>query len=85
LAMMALPNVTRVGTPTYGVLSDGLPKTLPNGWTVGMSNEVYIAVDGKLYEGLGIPPHMVTSKETTGLLKDRLQRDIQVVLEEAKK
>lgn len=57
LSMMCLPHVTRMGESTQGVLSDVLPKRLPNGWMVGISNEVYTACDGKLYEGIGIPVH----------------------------
>ncbi|MBN1318992.1 MAG: serine hydrolase [Anaerolineales bacterium] len=57
LSMMSLPHVTRMGESTQGVLSDVLPKRLPNGWLVGISNEVYTACDGQLYEGSGIPVH----------------------------
>jgi|WetSurMetagenome_2_1015567.scaffolds.fasta_scaffold87733_2 carboxyl-terminal processing protease len=56
LFMMALPHVTRMGEPTQGVLSDILGKTLPNGWQVGLSNEIYTAIDGIVYESMGIPP-----------------------------
>jgi carboxyl-terminal processing protease len=79
LAMMALPNVTRVGTPTYGVLSDALEKQLPNGWSVGLSNEVYVAVDGKLYEGRGIPPNIVVTP-THGSFHERMRLDIDTAL-----
>ncbi len=58
LSMMPLPHVTRMGEPTQGVLSDVLGKKLPNGWELGLSNEVYTACDGELYEGRGIPPHI---------------------------
>ena len=57
VAMRALPNVTHVGQTTRGSLSDVLMKRLPNGWTVTLSNEVYLDVTGKAWEGLGIPPH----------------------------
>jgi CubicO group peptidase (beta-lactamase class C family) len=55
LSMMSLPHVTRMGKSTQGVLSDVLPMQLPNGWMVGISNEVYTACDGNVYEGTGIP------------------------------
>lgn len=55
MAMQAMPNVTSMGEQTGGALSDMLSFMLPNGWELTMSNEVYIASDGKLYEGLGIP------------------------------
>jgi hypothetical protein len=33
---------------------------LPNGWKVSLSNEVYRAVDGNVYEGRGIPVQIET-------------------------
>ena len=55
MAMMAIPNVTSLGEPTVGALSDTHSVYLPNGWRARMSNEVYKAVDGVVYEGVGIP------------------------------
>jgi len=55
LCMMVYPHVTRVGESTQGVLSDVLGKQLPNGWKVGISNEVYTAADENCHEGMGIP------------------------------
>jgi hypothetical protein len=55
MAMLAMPNVTSLGEPTVGALSDTHSVYLPNGWEVRMSNEIYKAVDGKVYESLGIP------------------------------
>jgi carboxyl-terminal processing protease len=81
LAMMALPNVTRVGTPTYGVLSDILPKKLPNGWTVGLSNELYVAVDGQLYEGRGIPPTVAVEPRSAKNFHERMQLDVDTALD----
>ena len=61
LSMRALPNVTHIGETTRGALSDILTKPLPNGWTIGLSNEVYLDHEGRAWEGRGIPPHeMVT-------------------------
>jgi carboxyl-terminal processing protease len=56
MAMRALPNVTHVGEATRGSLSDVLTKRLPNGWSVTLSNEVYLDAAGKAWEGAGIPP-----------------------------
>lgn len=56
LAFRALPNVTHVGQATQGALSDVLEKTLPNGWKIELSNEVYRDQNGILWEGRGIPP-----------------------------
>ena len=65
LCMAALPHVTRVGAPTLGIFSDDLAKHLPNGWTTSLSNEVYAAPDGTVYEGGGVPPqvHVPTFRE----------------------
>lgn len=58
LAMRALPQVTLMGQPTMGILSDILLRTLPNGWSVGLSNEYYRTMEGDLFEHVGIPPHV---------------------------
>lgn len=58
LSSMNLPNITRIGGETEGVFSDVLDKVLPNGWELGLSNEVYQTMDGVNYEGKGIPPHI---------------------------
>ena len=55
LSTMGFPHVIRMGERTQGILSDILNKKLPNGWTLGLSNEVYTAVDGIVYEEIGIP------------------------------
>jgi carboxyl-terminal processing protease len=56
MSMRALPNIVHLGETTDGSLSDELWKTLPNGWVLSLSNEVYLDSDGKLWEGQGIPP-----------------------------
>lgn len=56
MALRALPNVTHVGEPTRGALSDVLDKTLPNGWELSLSNEVYLDHRGAAWEGKGIEP-----------------------------
>ncbi len=55
LMLRELPQVTVMGQPTNGELSDILSRTLPNGWTFGLSNEVYTAADGEVYEARGVP------------------------------
>lgn len=57
MSLRSLPNVTHIGEPTRGSLSDILDKSLPNGWTVTLSNEIYTDHEGKLWEGPGITPH----------------------------
>ena len=56
MSMRSLPNVTHVGTTTMGALSDILDKTLPNGWDLAISHEIYLDHEGVLWEGKGIPP-----------------------------
>ncbi len=56
LALRALPNTRTFGWPTYGALSDEMAYRLPNGWEGAISNEVYTAHDGQVYEGRGVPP-----------------------------
>lgn len=58
LALLQHPRLTLIGEPTQGILSDTLERHLPNGWHLTLSNEVYEAYDGQLYEDVGIPPHI---------------------------
>jgi len=55
MAMSALPQVTLVGESTNGVLSEIMSKSLPNGWEVGLSNEVYTDSLGFNHEVSGVP------------------------------
>lgn len=50
------PHVVRVGSNTQGVFSDVLGRKLPNGWTFGLPNEIYLTKDGKAFDGSGVPP-----------------------------
>ena len=61
MAMRALPNVTQVGEATDGSLSDILSKPLPNGWSLTLSNEVYLDSEGIGWEGTGIPPEIAVA------------------------
>lgn len=58
LALLNHPRITRIGEATQGMLSDAMERHLPNGWSMTLSNEVYRAVDGELYEDRGVPPHV---------------------------
>lgn len=68
LAMRELPQVTTMGEPTSGGLSDVLGITLPNGWGLGLSNQTYLTMDGQLYEAIGIPPDVPFAIESAPLL-----------------
>ena len=50
------PHVTRIGEATQGVFSDVLGRKLPNGWSFGLPNEIYLTKDGKAFDGPGVPP-----------------------------
>lgn len=50
------PHVLVLGETTATVHSDVLHKLLPNGWPVTISNEVFVAPDGTVYEAVGIDP-----------------------------
>ncbi|MEM6327413.1 MAG: S41 family peptidase [Bacteroidota bacterium] len=69
LQMRALPTVTHVGEVTRGALSDVLFKSLPNGWTLQLSNEVYRDGDGVLWESRGITPDVPITVFTSGNLE----------------
>ncbi len=64
LYMGALENVTHIGRPTGGALSDVLTRKLPNGWRLGLSNEVYLDAKGRAWEGIGIPPKIELKVES---------------------
>lgn len=57
LCLRAMPNVIHFGEPSEGIHSDMLVKTLPNGWTLSLSNETYRDHEGRCWEGVGVPPH----------------------------
>lgn len=58
LALRDLPQVTTLGEPTGGGLSDILGYVLPNTWLFGLSNQTYLTMDGQSFEAVGIPPHI---------------------------
>ena len=50
------PAITRIGQNTQGVFSDVLSRTLPNGWGLGLPNELFLTEGGEYFDGPGIPP-----------------------------
>ena len=56
IAISSLPQVTIIGEPTAGALSDVLVKRLTSDILFGISNETYTDTQGKNYEGIGISP-----------------------------
>lgn len=55
IATLATKNIKRIGSPTLGAMSTALEKTLPNGWSFAVSNEIYMDNQGKNYENIGVP------------------------------
>ncbi|MFY2822446.1 S41 family peptidase [Ruegeria sp. MALMAid1280] len=68
LAMRELPNVTVMGSRTSGGLSDMMELTLPNGWTLGLSSQNYVSMDGEEFEAIGIPPDIEIPQDGGALL-----------------
>jgi len=50
------PRVTSVGENTQGVFSDIFGRRLPNGWTFGLPNELFLTKTGKSFDRHGVPP-----------------------------
>lgn len=67
--LMQFPYVTLIGERTATVHSDELLLPLPNGWQATISNEVFAAPDGTIYEGRGIPPEVVVPYFTSDVLE----------------
>ncbi|WP_440053921.1 serine hydrolase [Pseudoalteromonas sp. T1lg65] len=72
MAMKQLPHVTQVGEETSGAFSDILSFRLPNGWEIGLSNEVYRNAQGEAFEKVGFQPDVVIPAYTS--LETDLQR-----------
>lgn len=58
LALRQNPRVVHAGGVTRGSFSTPLAKRLPNGWLLELSNEVFAAPDGSIYEESGIAPQV---------------------------
>jgi len=71
IAMREIPQVTVMGEPTGGGLSDIHGITLPNGWQFGMSNQEYLTNAGELFEGVGVPPDIPFEIDGAALQKGR--------------
>jgi len=52
------PHITRIGQSTQGVFSDVQNRQLPNGWSMGLPNEIFFTEDGRYFDGPGIPPDL---------------------------
>lgn len=81
LAMRELPQVTLVGTRTYGSLSDAMGRLLPNGWLVSLSNEIYQSPAGEVFEAKGIPPAVEVKYDDKLSFEENLERTLERTLE----
>ncbi|MEM7305741.1 MAG: S41 family peptidase [Planctomycetota bacterium] len=64
--------LTVIGEPSGGALSDVLETELPNGWLVGLSNEVYRTADGRCFEHIGLPVDVPCETVRTAHLEERV-------------
>lgn len=71
LALREVGHVTVLGEPTAGGLSDVMGVILPNGWGLGLSNQTYLAMDGSLFEGRGVPPDIAVPFDGAAYLAGR--------------
>ncbi len=56
-SLVTNPNAVRIGSNTEGIFSDILEKQLPNGWSYGLSNEIYYTMEGEDLENKGVAPN----------------------------
>lgn len=75
-AFRTLPNAKLIGQPTQGALSDTLSKTLPNGWTFTLSNEIFTDAEGLSPEVVGVAPHFETPRRNPVSSAERYRPDI---------
>jgi CubicO group peptidase (beta-lactamase class C family) len=74
MAMQQLDHVTLVGEETSGELSDKLDFTLPNGWEITLSNEVYKNAQELVYEVNGIQPdHRISAYTAESLTSGKFE------------
>ncbi|MEJ6396166.1 S41 family peptidase [Gymnodinialimonas sp. 2305UL16-5] len=58
LTLRQAEHVYHYGEPTRGAFSDALSRSLPNGWQLSMSNEVYLDASGQHWEAVGVSPEI---------------------------
>ncbi len=56
LALRTQHHVSHFGEATRGAFSDALSRSLPNGWQLNMSNEIYLDPEERHWEAVGIRP-----------------------------
>ncbi len=71
LAMRILPHVTVVGDFTSGCFADNYTAKLPNGWTIGLSMNLFLDCHGFCWEGIGVPPDIKVQDDYDSPERDR--------------
>jgi Peptidase family S41 len=66
LAFASFPHARLFGQPTRGMLSDAIPRTLPNGWEFTLSMEVARTPGGDVVELAGVQPAQLTPAPVNG-------------------
>ena len=67
LAMRTFPNVTVVGDTTAGASGGPLTRSLPNGWTLQISEWMEYTPGHRPFEGVGLAPDLVTKSSASAL------------------
>lgn len=80
LAMSVLPDVTLLGEPTSGHLSDMSDGSLPNGWDYTLSGERYRSADGLFYEAVGVPVDVDVALDVDALLGEEQDAMLEAAL-----
>jgi carboxyl-terminal processing protease len=70
LAMKALPSVTVVGDTTAGASGAPIVRELSNGWTYQLSEWIEYTPERTIFEGIGLPPHVVVRAKATDVGKN---------------
>lgn len=71
MLLKGLPNVTLLGETTFGIFSEGIPRTLPNGWMVTLSTQRLFSATGEEFEKTGISPDIEVFPDPNDLLDGR--------------
>jgi C-terminal processing protease CtpA/Prc len=68
MVLKSLPNATVMGETTFGIFSEGIPRSLPNGWITTLSTQRLFAPTGEFYEQKGIAPDIEVLPDPEELL-----------------
>lgn len=75
-------NITTVGDFSAGGLGLNSYRELPNGWNYRLTTTLTSNRDGKIFEGMGIPPHeliYITRTDSINMIDTQLERAIEIL------